>query len=71
MLGSGGSLRGMNNQGQIGRETTKKYIKHFRGIIEVFESHYLYNRLGPNQLHDIAEKYGEVSFPGVLVRFIA
>lgn len=63
ILGSGYSLRGMYYQGQIGREATRTYMKHFRGIREVSGSRCLSNRPRPKQLYDISEKYGEVGFP--------
>lgn len=42
IIWSGNSLRGMDDQGQIGRETTRTYMTHFiRDITEIFGSRYL------------------------------
>lgn len=72
MLGSGDSLRGMDDQGQIGREATRTYMKHFyRKIREILGPATSPIPLYKNSCMKFLRNMERCGFLGMLVRFIA
>lgn len=65
ILGTGGSLQDMDEQGNMGKETTHAYLGHFmRDMRELYRISYLNNRPKTDELGKISDLHAEVGFRG-------